>query len=221
MSRATVEQLVYDPESHTSTCNGRPVPHVTAILTAAGMTERFDQLPRRSREAAHYRRGLGSVVHADCHAYDDDDLDWSTLAPESLPYVEAWATFRHNLGLQPTERERQVFDPLHWYTGILDGIFNDVTLVDIKIGDPRSAAADLQTAAYAQAYLRMEKRRGTLERMAVHLRPGRPIPYSIYPYERTDYARDFQKFLACRTVYDEQVARRGRARTAEEGGDDA
>ncbi len=215
--RTQAPPLLYDPETHTSTCGDRPVPHVTAVLAACGMSTDFSALPRVVRDRAGWKRALGTAVHLDCHAYDDDDLDWATLDPQVRPYVEAWATARANLRLRPVQRERQVFDRLHWYTGILDAICEDpdgpgLALVDLKVGDPRAAAADLQTGSYAQAWERQHSGSRITRRMAVWLRPGRRVPYTVDPYDGVKHSRDFQKFLACLTVYNEQVARRGRPR---------
>jgi hypothetical protein len=160
---------------------------------------------------------LGSAVHADCHSYDDNDLNWGTVDVRVLPYVEAWAQVREDRGLVPLTgtREQRVYHPVYHYTGIIDGVFSlasDTTariLLDIKTGNPDDAAAHLQTAAYAEAWASMHPEECITARWAVWLRPDRSVPYSIVDYSaRPDAYADFQRFLACLTVYTEQPARR-------------
>lgn len=218
----TAADLRYDPTSHTSTTpDGVDVPHVTAILHAVGVAVDYDALsasgPRRAEQIA-FRRQLGSAVHADCHAYDDGDLDWATVDPRVDPYVRvAWATCRENLGLVPLTRERQVFHPVLLYTGFLDGIFRcegKRVLIDLKIGDPEDAGAAFQTAAYEAAYHAEHLDETIDERWAVQLLPERrPIPYVITNYSaRLAAWRDMQKFQAFLLTYHEQACRRRRIR---------
>lgn len=217
-SLLTAADLRYDPATHTTTApDGRPVPHVTGILSAVGVTTDFDALAatvRGLRERLDVATARGTAVHADCHAYDDDDLLWDTVDPLVRPYVEAWATFREHKRLVPLAhgRERQVFDPVHWYTGILDGVFagpeDGLTLLDIKTGDPNDAAAHLQTAAYARAWESDARAHAypIRRRWAVWLKPGRRIPYEIKDY--TKRTQDFAIFAACLCAYNHQPARR-------------
>jgi len=217
----TANDISYDPETHTSaTPDGRPVPHVTAVLQAAGLCEDFDDIMamgRKQRGYVEHGRARGTAVHADCHAFDDDDLAWETVDERILPYVDAWRVFRENNDLHPVlhGRERRVYHPVYHYTGILDGVFEQFLvpfgikriLVDIKTGDPRDAAADLQTSAYQHAY-EYETKLRIDERWAVWLRPGMRVPYKVTPYsEWPDADMHFPTFLACLTVYNEQVKR--------------
>jgi hypothetical protein len=158
----------------------------------------------------------------DCHALDDSDLIWETVDPRVRPYVEAWATCRERMGLVPEERERRLFHPDYWYTGIMDGVFLRKVgrrtlriLGDLKTGDPSSSAAHLQTAAYQKAYEYQHTDRHIDERWGIWLVPGRVIPYRIFNYsdpnEYPDTTRHFPVFAAALTVYDEQV-RQGKVR---------
>lgn len=218
----TAADILYDPVAHASTDpDGRDVPHVTHILGEVGLSTDFEELrtiSKRLSAAIDWKCQLGSATHIDCHAYDDDDLDWQTVHPEVAPYVRAWATCRHNLSLRPVARERRVYHPLYRYTGILDGVFLYLShgrekhvLLDLKLGDPDDAAAHLQTAAYETAYLKDHPGEHIDERWAVQLLPGKAIPYSITNYSaRPAACRDFQLFMAALTVYNHQPARRPR-----------
>src|SRR5262245_58245218 len=106
--------------------DGRQVPSVTQVLRSTGVSTDFDEIAGISdRHAANLeiRRALGVAAHMDCHAYDDGELDWSTVDPRVKPYVMAWVEFRENTGLLPQVRERRVFHPGYFVCGTLDGIF--------------------------------------------------------------------------------------------------
>jgi len=213
--------LRFDPETHIySLPTGDDVPSVTAVLGAVGVTEDFDALGNgrpwlADRIVAAAARG--SAVHADCHAYDDDDLVWSSVDSRVRPYVDAWAQFREDKRLTPITRERFVYHPTYGYAGTFDGIFalkRTRVLVDIKTGNPADGAAHLQTAAYRAAREQEFPNESISARWAVWLTPGRSVPYRIVNYDaparRLEAALDFQKFLSCLTVYREQPQRRRR-----------
>lgn len=195
--------------------DGTVIPSVTQILKAVGVAVDFEglaSLGRRVADAIDLKREIGSALHADAHAYDDNDLDWSTVDPRVEPYLRAWATFRENIGLIPTTRERLVFHPSYRFAGTLDGIFltqsGERVLVDIKCGDPEDSGCAFQTAAYQCAFQAEHVDVVIDERWGVQLTPDRQIPYRISPY--TDW-RDISKFQAFLTTYNCQAARRRRA----------
>lgn len=217
----TSSDLIYDPATHTSrTPDGRDVPHVTHILKACGISADFEALAEMSRrigDAIEAARILGTVVHEDAHAYDDGDLDLSTVHELSRPYLDAWATFRAHLKLQPLGRERRIYHPVHDYTGKYDGIFHQTgsgkrILVDIKIGDPDDAGCRFQLAAYEAAHLGEHPDETIDERWGVRLQPDLAIPYRIFNYsDRAKYPdswRDFQAFQSFLVTYRHQHARR-------------
>ena len=215
--RYTVDDIRYDAATHTSFApDGREVPHVTAVLSAVRVSTNFDKIREmgaKRAEAIEYAAALGTAVHADCHAYDDDDLDTASVPAEQIRYVAAWAQCRADLGLVPLKRERRLFHPTQFYTGIEDGVFILPTgahvLGDLKIGDPDDAAGHLQTAAYEAAEKATDPTIRIDQRWAIHLDPDLAVPYRIYNYtSRSNAWQDVQKFYACMTVYREQPARR-------------
>lgn len=217
-STLTAAALTFDAARHEYRLpDARLVPSVTQILHAVGVATDFEAIAARSDRLAaaiEYRRALGTAVHADAHAFDDNDLDWEGVHEDVKPYIEAWGIFRENTGLIPTARERRVFHPGCFYCGTLDGIFEKPgaarrVLVDIKLGDPEDAGAQFQTAAYEAAYLVDHPDDLVAERWAVRLLPERLVPYDITNYSaRADAWRDFQKFQAFVTTYGEQASRR-------------
>lgn len=209
------DALVFYPETHEyftqpGRDGGRPVPSVTTILRAVGVSADFEHVAAATLE---FSRQLGSAVHVDCHAFDDDDLELATVDLRVLPYLQAWTQFREATGLVPIARERRVYHPVYDYCGTLDGIFTgpggQQVLIDVKTGDPEDAGAQFQTAAYQAAYVAEHPDARIDERWSVQLVPGRAVPYRITPY--TDF-RDFKKFQAFLVTYHEQPQRRRRIR---------
>jgi hypothetical protein len=207
--------ILFYPETHEYfTPPGREgglrIPNVTTVLRAVGVSADFQNVEPGTLE---FRRQLGTAVHTDCHAYDDQDLAWATVDERVKRYVLAWGEFRDANQLTPTTRERLVYSRTFNYCGTLDGIFlltdGSRVLIDIKTGDPEDAAAHLQTAAYEFAYREEHPEAPIAARWSVHLTPELKVPYRIHPY--TDF-RDFGKFQACLTVFHEQPARRRRIR---------
>lgn len=195
--------------------DGAVIPSVTQILGAVGVAVNFEELRTLSTftaAAIELKREIGTALHQDAHAYDDNDLDWTTVDPRVLPYLHAWVTFRENSGLVPTTRERRVYHPTLGYAGTLDGIFQLPTghrvLVDIKTGDPDDSGCAYQTAAYVAAYEIENPDAVIHQRWGVRLTPDRAIPYRVSHY--ADW-RDFAHFQAFVTTFHLQAVRRRKA----------
>lgn len=208
--------LVFNAIAHTyTTASGVRLPSVTEILRETRISADFEAIAQSSPEMARtieLKRHIGSSLHADAHAFDDDDLDWATVDPRVAPYLEAWARYREDSGLVPLTRERIVHHPSLHYAGTLDGIFRTPAgrevLVDIKTGDPDDAGCRYQTAGYQLAYAIDHPKQAIAERWAVQLIPDRTIPYLVTPYG--DWL-DLQQWQAIVTTYYAQHARRRRA----------
>lgn len=211
--------LLFYPETHEyftppGRDGGLAVPNVTTILSAVRASVDFDALERVRPGVVEFRRQLGTAVHHDCHAYDDEDLDVATVDARVRPYLDVWGLVRMNKRLRPVTRERRVYHDKLGFCGTLDGIFEIVDtgqriLADLKIGDPEDAAAHLQTAGYEAAYRHEFPDERIDERWSIQLCPGLATPYRIQRYR--DF-RDFGKFQACLTVFHEQPARRRKIR---------
>ncbi len=209
--------ITFDPVTHEYRLpDGRLVPSVTQILRAVGVSLDFEEIRQRSASIASaidYKRDLGTALHLDAHAYDDNDLVWATVHPTVRPYLDTWAEFRGNTGVTPLTRERCVYHPGLFYAGKLDGIFRHPTgkriLIEIKTGDPEAAGAAYQTAAYEMAWDVDHPDQPIDQRWAVQLMPGRSVPYRITNYNaRPDAWRDGAAFKAFITTFFAQAARR-------------
>lgn len=204
--------LTFDPEAHVYRFNGEVVPSVTQILASTGISVDFESLGSMSgevRQAIELKREIGTALHADAHAFDDNDLDVESVDPRVRPYLDAWIEFRVNKGLLPSVRERRVFHPTMRYAGTLDGIFTTPSgarvLVDIKTGDPESSGCQFQTAAYDMAYEVMTGE-SVAERWGVQLVPGLRIPYRITKYDDWRDRAQWQSIVA--TFYAQHARRR-------------
>jgi hypothetical protein len=209
----TAADVTFEPALHEYRLpTGQRLPSVTEILQSVGVSTDFDALrlgSTRIRQAIDLKRDIGTALHVDAHAYDDDDLLWESVDPRVEPYLRAWATFRENTGAKPLTRERLVYHALFGYAGTLDGIFllpnGRIVLIDIKTGDPEDSGCAYQTAAYLDAFKAEHPEQLVHERWAVRLTPDHAVPYRITPY--ADW-QDFKRFQAFLTTYACQADRR-------------
>lgn len=180
---ASADAIEFEPAGHIyrRKDTGAIVPGVTTILKDTGVAVDFDEVgtySQRIQSAIEVKRDIGIAVHADAHAYDDNDLDLATVHADVLPYLEAWMSFRANYPhLRPAMRERRVYHPSLRYAGTLDGIF----LVGLEIEVSISG------------------------RWSVQLTPGKRVPYRVTEYP--DHYGDGETFKAIVTTWYAQVAR--------------
>lgn len=179
--------IEFDPAGHIyrRRIDGSIVPGVTTVLKDTGVSADFDGLSsmgKRIEHAIQLKRDIGTAVHADAHAYDDNDLDIATVHPEVRPYLDCWIAFRGNYPhLRPATRERLVYHPVLGYAGTLDAIFLQAGESDIEI----------------------------TERWSVQLCPGRKVPYRVTAYE--DHYGDAETFKAIVATFHVQHGRRAAA----------
>src|SRR6185369_14759422 len=82
-----------------------------------------------------YARQRGEYVDSCCDLFDEDDLDWTTVHPDALAYVQAWAKFREREAFQPIVAQAIVYHADLDYAGTADvyGLHGKVpTIVDRK-----------------------------------------------------------------------------------------
>jgi hypothetical protein len=189
--------LEFEPSTHTYTVDRVIVPSVTRLLDDAGLTPDYSFVPYRVREHARQR---GLHVDLACDLYDEDDLDWRSVHPEALGFVESWAKFRAETGYEPIVGQPMLYHPEFQYAGTADSIgrWNGRwVLVERKATAKMSPLYSLQTAGYAQCLWVAPPGGGRLERVpwpvparvGVHLRRD---GFSVVPY---DDATDLSAFL--------------------------
>lgn len=185
--------LLFDAAEHRYTLEGRDLPSVTTVLQ---MLADFERVPWETLEAA---RLFGQRVHEACALLVRGILDWESLDPALVPYLEGARNFLKRADFLVIASElRLAHRPLR-YAGTLDlmGELNGApALVDFKSGAlPRSVGP--QTSAYAEAYHAMHGKR-IRRRYCVQLNPEFSEGYKVHAL--TD-ATDWSVFLSCLNVW--------------------
>ena len=85
----------FDPATHTYTSEGRRVPSVTQCI------DRLNDYSMVPADLLERKRELGTAVHQATALYDQDDLDWGSVADEVYPYLEAGSSFEMTPGSRP------------------------------------------------------------------------------------------------------------------------
>ncbi|HSS56265.1 MAG TPA: hypothetical protein VLK79_16585 [Gaiellales bacterium] len=197
--------LDFEPESHTYRVDGLVVPSVTQLLDDAGLTPDYKFI---SRQVLAHARARGIHVDACCDLLDEGDLDWASVHPEAVPYVEAWACFCADYGYEPAAGQVPLYHPQYGYAGTADSIGTlngSWVVVERKATTKMAATYGLQTAGYAQPGLWVAPRGGgRLEpvnwhapaRLGVQLK--RDGSYVVVPYEDSE---DLAAFLGVVALY--------------------
>jgi len=171
--------IEFKEDTHQYFIDGREYPSVTTILDSLNDFSFVDKdlLAR----AAHF----GSAVHRATELYDLNQLDFDYLAPELMPYLEAWDNFMRDYKPEILSIEQRVAS-MYGYAGTLDRYvsINKVrTIIDIKSGTVVPKYTGLQLAAYEQAV--KEGGGDVKQRLVVHLMP---FKYKVLPYtNKTDF----------------------------------
>ena len=135
--------FAYDDETHTYSLNGRKMDSVTQILEHVGILDK-----KWFKEFSWVR---GKQLHAALHYLDDGDLDWDSVLPEHMPYIEGYTDFRSRNLWAWTDLEEPIYHKFLLYGGTPDRV-SDAVLLDIKTGVPMKWHA-LQLTAYQMALM--------------------------------------------------------------------
>ncbi len=143
------QQLDFDAATHTYRIDGMIVPSVTQLLEDAGLIPDYSAISPRVLQHA---RARGIHVDACCDLLDEDALDWSSVHPEAVPYVEAWARFCADAGYAPAGGQVPLYHPGYRYAGTADSIGTlggAWVVVERKATMRMAPTYALQTAGYA------------------------------------------------------------------------
>lgn len=179
--------LTFDEAAHEYRWQGKPVPHVTGILEAAGLTD-YSRIPA---EALAKARDEGIAVHRMVEYHFKGVLNEATLPAWMRGHFAALLRFIDETGFECWQSERQVYHHKLGYAGTLDlaGLLPKLrtskhpAIVDVKRSFYAGPAIGLQTAAYAEAWNdagRRERRPLVRERYALRLDAGGT--YRLEPY---------------------------------------
>lgn len=223
------QQLQFDEPAHRYTKGGRELVHVTHVLKKTGVSLDFERLVVEGKLTADelaYKRDLGRAAHMATHYYDEGTLLRGTVSIAVEPRLQAWIDWRERTGFVPVMLETPLHHPglliagtndrAGYFTKFSDHSPSDLITVDLKLGEPESAGAQWQTAAYAEFLAVLLEQFPGFDAFAFRLRPryavqlldtGKAKPHK-YPNHASDW-RDFQHFI---TTYRRQHAQRiGRA----------
>ena len=192
--------LEFDPASHEYWVDGVLVTSVTQYLDAAGMTPDYSVVQPHVLQHARER---GIHIDACCDLLDADDLDWRSVDPEALPYVEAWLAFREYEGYTPLAGQVPLYHPVYGYAGTADsvGVLPGArpVIVERKATTRMSPTYALQTAGYGQEGMYYAPPGGGVLKPVPWSRPARlgvqllrDGKYRLVPYEDPD---DLTAFL--------------------------
>lgn len=123
-----MDRLKFTEEGHRYTLDGVEIPSNTTLLQAAGLID------TRWFQPEHAQRG--KEVHKACWFLCEGDLDWASVRPDYVPYVEAFALFLEQSGFKVELNEVPVWSAAGYATtpdlvGILNG---RRVIINIKTG---------------------------------------------------------------------------------------
>jgi hypothetical protein len=197
--REGVSQLVeFNPERHEYRREGMIVPHVTAVIAAAGRCD-WSFVDEELRLHSLKR---GQSVHWMTQVHDEGALNYRSV-PEGLRgYRRAWMAWRRETGFVPVWIERRFYSR-YGFCGTLDrvgcfpatGNFGCRTgaVVDIKTG-PIQDYTKYQLAAYSLAVDERFHIARNVRRVAVRLTSDGQYRTREWPSQTWD--RDVAVFLA-------------------------
>lgn len=183
--------LEFDKAAHRYTLDGRHLPSVTQVLAPLEM---LDGIPVDALEKARVR---GQHVHEAMALLVRDDLNWSSLDLELVPYIEGGKRFLEESGAVVIASEMRVACARIRCAGTLDLLahWRDVqSLIDFKATAAVPATVGPQTAAYERLYQSMfgPARRN---RYCVQLKPG------DYRVIRLTDPADWSVFQSCLNIH--------------------
>jgi hypothetical protein len=190
--------LHFDPDTHTYTLDGMPLPGVTGVLADVGLID-YTGAPE---EALHRGMERGSLIHAAIYADIENDLDESSVPPEYMGFLEASRAARAGLQVVPLQVEVPAYHPDMLYAGTPDliaaatlgGRRVENVVIDWKSGKAPSWVR-YQLAAYASFF----PNPGSYTRLCVELHAD--ATYRIEPLKVADFRRDWNVFQAALTIY--------------------
>ncbi|PYS91478.1 MAG: hypothetical protein DMF62_02385 [Acidobacteria bacterium] len=99
----------FDPEPHHYWLDQKRIPSVSEILEATGFKGRAKNATHQENIDRAGRRG--TRVHLFTHWLDENDLDWSDVKDDEIPYVTGWEGFRQEHDFKPYLHETPMWDP--------------------------------------------------------------------------------------------------------------
>lgn len=191
--------LTFDEDSHTYHYAGDVVPSVTQVLAPISS---YAGIPPHILAKAAER---GTYVHKACELLVWDSLDWDSLDEECRPYVDAFAKFLSESGVELELTEERVFHPALRYAGTADLICRlpkrrklRRAVVDYKTSLKLMPAVGPQVAAYTEAQNAAQPKDAekVVDRYGLQLRKD-----GTYKLELYDSPNDMNVFRSCLVLH--------------------
>lgn len=138
--------LTFDSAKHEYRFKGVIVPSVTQILKAVGLSD-YSHIPADILQRTAER---GHVVHEIIELYEMGTLDESSIDPALRGYFESYLRAK-DAGLlpqRPSAIEKMVYSEQYRYAGMLDQMYGDDWINDLKTVRKPQAEVELQLSAY-------------------------------------------------------------------------
>lgn len=175
---------------HSYRIDGIPVPSVTQVMQSANLVD-YSKIPKDKLEAA---QKFGTAVHKATELYDRGILNFKTLHPNIVPYLEGWISFRRDFDVNIIGIEKRVGSALYMFAGMLDrklGIDGKRWIYDIKTAHEDHPATAIQTAGYELA-----DGESIMNRGSILLKPD--ATYHVTQYKNK---KDRAVFLSCLSIH--------------------
>lgn len=144
-----MQQLTFDEATHTYRVDGRIVDSVTQILGKV-----FSDVYANIPESVLLRKAqLGQAVHKAIELFLHDTLDWQSIHPEVMPYLDSWLEWWHadSSLAHSYASEQQFFHQAGDYCGTIDFEVPGEIIIDWKITTNKLPTHGLQVTGYAHA----------------------------------------------------------------------
>jgi hypothetical protein len=140
----------FDAGRHLYLVQGRPVPSVTQVLHAAGLSADYSTV---AAEVLERKRIIGEYVHKATQYLDEGWLDLGTIDPEIQPYLAAYQRFIDESGFRSRLIEHRLVANIN---GMLCGgtvdregtMAGKLWIIDLKCIERLYPSFALQTAGY-------------------------------------------------------------------------
>lgn len=189
-----LDLLEFDVEDHAYSVKGVRLPSVTQIMGT--------QFPLNvPKERLEFARQMGRAIHSATELYDRGDLDFDTVDPRVVPYLEAWIKFLRETSCKVVSVEERVMHPFLRYAGTLDRTVRMAGIASLCVLDLKRPVlgprVGVQLAAYAGAYNQGKARPDqVLRRFGIQLRADGN--YRLHEYKD---GADWSVFIAALTIH--------------------
>lgn len=181
--------IEFTAKPHAYKLHGKPVMSVTEVIEFMRLLPDYPQAQRE------FYLARGDAIHRGTALHDAGKL---RLIDEQLEgFLEGWKNFLAVSAARIKLIEHRVASEQYQYAGTLDRLLDldgELTICDIKAGDPPAAAA-LQTAAYRRA---LHETEGILACRRIGVRISMDGTYQVHEYK--DHAGDERLFLMALTL---------------------